>query len=472
MPATHPHILKICTDQHAPNVLGYAGDPHVRTPHLDALAAGGTRFDNHYAACPICVPGRFSMLSGRMPSELGAPYFECTLPPDTPTYMRHFAQRGYQTTCVGKMHFHGQEQMHGWMFRPYGDMQVPHHHAQYVPDYAAKRDVTGGRLERPVDMAAEGGYNSWMLKHAGPGETGNQRWDASVTRETVENLKDYFTPSFIDEIYQGDRPLLFEVSFKTPHCPFVCEQGLFDHYMEVLPPPRHPELPEGYAAFVRRKAANDLRGEPTAAMERRARAAYWGLVEWVDARIGEVLACLEELGVRDQFVVQFTADHGEMAGENGLWQKHLPHEMSARVPFLLQGPGIPAGRVVRENTSHLDLFPTLCDLAGLDAPDHLGDAPWHGRSMLPLLADDAAGERIVLSEFRAHRDDVRAEGLPDGIWWVMAKRGDVKLVDYGSEAELFDLSEDPDERRPLPEKTRKVGDLREVIDNYRRSVRN
>ncbi|MEM8495468.1 MAG: sulfatase-like hydrolase/transferase, partial [Planctomycetota bacterium] len=390
------------------------------------------------------------------------------LPLDTRTYMRHFTERGYQTTCVGKMHFHGPDQMYGWMFRPYGDMQMLRH--AYESGYAVERDITGGSPFRPIDRGDVGGYNAWMLANAGPGDTGNMRWDDSVTREAIENLTDYFTPSFIDEMYQGERPLLFEVSFKSPHCPFVCPPDLFEYYMDVLPGPKYPHLPEDAPRFVLNKASNDLPDSITPEMNRRARAAYWGLTEWIDARIGEVLSCLEKLGLRDRFVVQFTADHGEMAGEHGLWQKHLFYEQSVRVPFVLQGPGIPAGRVVRENTSHLDLYPTLCDLAGLDAPD-LGSEPFAGRSMVPLLTSDTEGERVVLSEFRAPDGDGRAEGLPGGVWGVMAKRGDMKLIDYGNgERQLFDLAADPDERNHLSNSDVGAGGLDEVIALYRSTV--
>ncbi|MEM1012296.1 MAG: sulfatase-like hydrolase/transferase [Planctomycetota bacterium] len=467
----NPHVLKICADQLSPHVLGYAGDPHARTPNLDALAAAGTRFDNHYAACPICIPGRLSMLTGRMPTDLGTPHFEDTLPAGTHTYPLHFAQRGYQTTCVGKMHFHGQEQMHGWMYRPFGDMQMLGH--QHLDSYEVARDVTGGNPHRPIRYEAAGGYNAWMLQNAGPGDTGNIRLDRSVTRESIENLIDYFTPSFIDEVYQGDRPLLFETSYKTPHCPFVCPPDLFEYYMDVLPPPTHSDLPDDLPTFLQNKAANDVPDHITPEHIRRARAAYWGLVEWLDGQVGQVLACLDELGLRDQFIIQFTADHGEMAGEHGLWQKHIFYEQSVRIPMILQGPGIPENHVVRSNTSHLDLFPTLCDLAGLDGPDlgEVGDEPWSGRSLVPLLSDDGDAQRLVLSEFRAPAGNGRAEGLPEGVWIVMAKQGPLKLIDYGNgERRGFDLTQEPDERHATTINDR-FASLEAAITRYREQPR-
>jgi choline-sulfatase len=150
----------------------------------------------------------------------------------------------------------------------------------------------------------------------------------------------------------------------------------------------------------------------------------------MDAQIGLVLETLEELGVRDEFVVHYTSDHGEMAGEHGLWGKHCFYEESVRVPMILSGPGIPAGRRVQENVSHVDVYPTLCELGGLPVPDGL-----RGQSMLPLLEQDTPGRRTVFSEVYS-----------GGNVALMAKRGDVKYIWYSEGAgQLFDLSQDPEE---------------------------
>ncbi len=439
----HPHILKICSDQHSPLVCGFAGDPVVRTPNLDRLAERGTVFDNHYCASPICVPGRYSMITGRLPRELNRYYLQSVLPLETPTYMRHFAQHGYQTTCVGKMHFHGPEQMHGWMFRPYGDMQAFHGH---IPGYDPSKDVSRDwPTPRTVNYDDDGGYTPWMLKHAGPGDTGFARFDRSVTRESVENLTDYFTPSFIDEMYQADRPLLFEVSFKGPHCPFVAPEEYFEQYRGRIGLPR-TEMPGDVPPMMRRRMEQDEPPDITDAMRVTAREGYWALVQFLDDQIGAVVDTLETLGVLDDFVIMYTSDHGEMVGERGLWQKQVMYEPSVRVPMLLAGPGIPAGRRVRENTSHLDLFATMCDLANLPQPD----APL-GRSMRPLWTDDTTGQRTVLSEFFSapkHGHSLTDDGSFTRL--EMAKRGGMKLVRYSDgDTELFDVDHDPDELHNL-----------------------
>jgi len=420
MPPRHPNILKLCSDEHSPFVCGYAGDPWVRTPNLDRLAAEGTVFENCYATNPICVPGRNSMICGKLVRELGTPYYHDVLPLESHTYMRHFAQRGYQTTCVGKQHFHGPEQMYGWMFRPYGDMEVMNN--SNIPGYSPDKDVAGELQRRGRGLA------HWV-RSARPGREGFMLFDESVTREAVLHLEDYYSGMIIPR-YMPERPLLYEVSWKTPHWPFIAPPELFDLYRRIVGPPAKPP-PENPVPYIRRKHEGDQPDDVTDEQVLNARAAYWGLVEYTDRQVGIVLDALDRLGVRDDFVVMYCSDHGEMAGERGLWGKHCFYEESARVPMILAGPGIPKGRRVRENVSLMDVFATLCDLAGLPAPEDL-----RGPSMVPLLDGPGAfGERTVFSEL--YLGEVSS---------VMAKRGDVKYVCYSDGArELYDLSHDPGE---------------------------
>ncbi len=421
----HPHILKFCSDEHTAAIAGYAGDPWVRTPNLDRLAADGVSFERCYANNPICVPGRYSMLTGLLPRETGTPMFQDLLPLESQTYMRYFAQHGYMTTCVGKMHFHGPEQMYGWMLRPYGDMEV-YNHAR-IPGYDVGNDVTGELGSgRTHDYAAYGGGLPFMIKTAGPGEHGFMQFDRLVTESARVHLRDYFQ-YLIHTQYAGGRPLLFEVSFKTPHWPFICPQELYDYYREILPPPKLPvteDLPPALQAKARRDSA-----DCTDEQVRNARATYYGLVEWMDRQIGLVLDVLDDMGMYDDFVIMYCTDHGEIAGERGMWGKKTFYDESARVPMLLAGPGLPAGRTVTGNCSLIDVFPTLTELAGLPAPPKI-----RGRSMLLLLNDDVDDDRIVFSE------------LFDGGESFMAMRGDMKYVYYqDGSRQLFDLGKDPEE---------------------------
>jgi len=434
----HPHILKITSDQHSPFVSGFAGDPWVRTPNLDRLAESGVVFENHYCANPVCLPGRNSMITGRLPRKLGTPYFWDVLPSDVPTYMSHFSCYGYQTTCVGKMHFHGQDQMHGWLFRPYGDMETLIR--ENLPDYERELDLYAG-AQVNVKISDYGGYNPYMLKTARPGTDKFMLFDESVTRESCLHLRDYFS-TLISEYYQGERPLLFEVSFKTPHAPFICPPDLFNYYYDVVEPPRKPRDPHA-PPQIKQRQKSDQPEDITEEMVRRSRAGYWGLVQWMDEQIGLVLNALEQTGMRDRFFVMYTSDHGELAGERGLWQKSCFYEESARVPMIIAGWDLPHGRRIQSNTSHLDIFPTLCDIAGLPVPEDISS-----QSMLPLIASDANDEQIVISEYY-----LEGGGLPENGGQrngMMAKKGSFKYIDYcDGSAELFDLAQDPDEQRNL-----------------------
>jgi choline-sulfatase len=432
----HKHILKLCSDQHSPVVAGYAGDGLVRTPNMDRLAANGTVFENHYCNSPVCTPGRYSMLTGRMPGELNTFGFSDILPLDTHTYMRHFSQHGYQTTCVGKMHFHGPEQMYGWMYRPFGDMEV--YDSSCIPGYSAEKDICHGVKKakeiqkKNIRAAQPGGKHLHRFKTAGPGEDQFMIFDKSATREAVINLKNYFKGTIDLKYFGSPRPLLYEVSWKTPHNPFVGLPELYAYYRDQIDLPKKrvtSDNIDNYPPALRERIEKYMTEEITDEMIRNARAAYYALVEFTDRQIGIVLDALEELEILDDFYIMYTSDHGEMAGEHGLWDKNCFYEESVRIPMILSGFDVPKGKKVTANTSHLDIFPTLCDMGNLPTPADL-----KGRSLLPMISEDTPDERIVLSE--RHID----------ISLFMAKYKNIKYVEYtDGNSQLFDLEKDPAE---------------------------
>lgn len=410
-----PHnILILCSDEHSPQVMGCMGDPLVRTPNMDRLAARGVLFENTYCNNPICVPGRYSTLTGKYIRDIGSLQYGDGLDPTTWTYPKHFAAAGWQTTCTGKQHFMGLEQMHGWMFRPQGDMELVDGHRK-MPGYDAEADSYPPRK-------GGGGMKRWV-QDARPGNDGLIIFDESATREACIHLRDYYR-SDIMPVYSGERPLLFQVGWKTPHWPFIAPQELYDYYRERVEMPMAPE--DGDAMFP---------GELTDEEILNARAAYWGLVEYTDQQIGKVLGTLEDLGVLDDFIIIYMSDHAELAGEHGRWGKTTSHEWSARVPFIISGPGIPQGKRVQENISLVDIFPTICDYSGLETPADL-----RGDSLRSLIeGEDTIDERIVISEFFYNQKGTAG--------WVMAKKGTVKLtrtLKDGS-SRLYDLTGDPNE---------------------------
>lgn len=430
------HQLILCSDQHAPGISGFAGDPLVRTPNLDALANRGAVYENHYCNNPVCTPGRYSMLTGLMPRENKTLFFEDVLPSSAYTYMHHFAKYGYMTTCVGKMHFHGQDQMHGWMYRPYGDMEMFDH--TLIDGYLGDDDVVGGPAAAHENMSIKyedyEGYTPYMLKTAGSGEDQFMLFDLSVTRESIINLKNYFR-GIIDQKYLNSRPLLFQVSFKGPHCPFVAPKELFDYYREKITMPTKAFEAEdltGIPKYILDRHMNDEPESITKDMILDARASYYGLIEFMDQQIGEVLDVLREMGILDEFDIMYTSDHGELAGAHGLWQKGCFYEESVRVPMIIVGETVPKGVRVKTNTSHMDMFPTLCEMANIDKPKAI-----RGTSMLEFCEEEK--DRAVFSEWFGKEEKGTSQ-------WEMIKYGNLKYIDYNDgSSQMFDLSKDKEE---------------------------
>lgn len=443
-----PHVLVLMSDEHCPQVTGCYGDPLVRTPNLDRLAASGTLFERAYCNNPICVPGRYSILTGRLPREIGSTRFDHGLDPGQLTYPRHFAEHGYQTTCVGKMHFQGLEQMHGWMSRPFGDMDVLNH--AKLPGHRGP--------QRPPDVPHT--LSDWVAQ-ARPGMDGFITFDEHVTAVARTTLLDYFRQLCNPRRSHTTRPLLCQVSWKTPHWPFWAPPEYFNHYIQHIGLPEIPPPDPGDEhPWMTHKHKWEQPYANTDEQIRRARAAYWGLVQYVDRQVGLVLGVLDELGLRDQFLIVYHSDHGEMAGNHGSWGKGCMYEHSVRVPLIFSWPGrIPQGRRVRENVSNLDLFPTLCDYCGLETPRALS-----GDSLRPLIDGDAAaadrfGQRAIISEFFQAGHDPQ----------VMALRGDVKFISHGAKypAQMFDLAADPHELRNAAEDAAyadRRAELQTVID--------
>lgn len=426
-----PHnILILCSDEHAPQVMGCAGDPLVRTPNMDRLAKRGVNFTNAYCANPVCVPGRYSKMTGQLPREIGSLCYGEGMDPKTWTYPKHFSAAGWQTTCVGKQHFMGTEQMHGWMYRPYGDMELTNGFRK-MPLYDAEKDPYPGRPDAPNST------KHWV-ENAGPSNKGFMIFDESVTRETGIFIDDFYNHSILP-VYNSQRPLLLEVSWKTPHLPFFAPEDLYEYYRERITMPKFPMI-EGETQVETDKFEPDK--DVTSEQILNARAAYWGLVEYTDQQIGKVLDFLETEGTLDDFIIIYISDHGEFAGERGRWGKSLGYEWSSRVPFIVSGPGIPEGKTISENVSLMDIYPTICEYAGLEIPEGL-----RGDSLKPLIdaeeAPEEFKERIVFSE-RFEKSSMEAS-------WVMAKKSDMKYIYYrgGNKVELFDLAKDIDELENL-----------------------
>ncbi len=367
-----PNILLVMADQLAAPFLPAYGGPAI-TPAIDRLAADGVVFESAYTNSPLCAPARFAMMAGQLNSRIGAYDNASEFVSSIPTFAHYLRSAGYQTSLIGKMHFVGADQLHGFEDRLTTDI--------YPADFGWT----------PNWADPDGRFDWWFhnmdsVVNAGVAEASNQLdYDDDVGYQAVRKLRDLARTS-------DERPWFVTVSFTHPHDPYVARREFWDRYdhdaipMPAVGPIATAEL-DPHSLRLSRVISSDV-AAITDEQIRTARHAYLANVSYVDDHVDEIITTLDRLGLRDDTVVVFTADHGDMLGERGLWYKMNYFEHSARIPMIVNAPGrVAAGRCATP-TSLLDVAPTLLDLAGADIPDTLD-----GESLLSI-----AGARPTSSE--------------------------------------------------------------------------
>lgn len=420
--ARPPNVLLIMTDQHAPGVAGFAGDPVVRTQNLDALAREGTYFRNAACTSPICTPSRMSLLTGKDVHHCGAWGNHWVIFPEHITVAQHFGNHGYATSLVGKMHFGGRDQMQGFQRRPYGDLRH-------------------GLGHQPEPLSLFPGYNA--AQSAGPSEIPESLMqDVVVAREALAQILE-------QRDIEPDRPWLTVASFGRPHPPLTSPGRYLRHYRGRVPAADPDDMgPDVLEPFARRRYESSRNGL-TAEQARYGREAYYAAVDFVDDCIGELLSGLRRTGALDDTIVIYTADHGEMANTYGLWNKTLYFEPSAGVPLVISVPGA-GGATIDTPISLMDLFPTLCGLTGLPAPEGLDGVDFSSH----IMGGPPPRARIP-STFMTYGNRVGHGITPDGgpgSAWRSIRDKRWKYVEIrDSHPLLFDLVDDPTERINLAE---------------------
>ena len=419
-----PNIVVVMADQLAPHFTGAYGHGLARTPHLDALAARGMRFDAAYCNSPLCAPSRFAFMSGQLVSRIAAYDNAAEFRASVPTFAHYLRALGYRTCLAGKMHFVGPDQKHGFEDRVTTDI--------YPADFAWTPD-----WEAP-DERIEAWYHD-MSSVTGSGvavATYQTDYDDEVgfaaRRWLIERARDRGA---------GDEaPFMLVASFFHPHDPYVALPQWWDLYRdeeidvpEALPLEAHDPMSRRVMDGIEASAV-----APTPEQVRRARRAYLANVSYFDDHLGRIVAALRDTGELDRTVVVVTADHGDMLGERGLWYKMTFFEHSARVPLVMAGPGVARGTAPNA-CSLVDLLPTFLEIAGGDEA-MLGE-PIDGRSLMPLARGEADPVDEAIGEYCA-------EMTP---WPVlMIRRGRFKYVHCDVDPpQLYDLAADPGERRNL-----------------------
>ena len=429
------NVLWLMSDQHNARCAGYAGHPDVKTPNLDRIAANGVNFANGFANNPICSPSRICYMTGRyMHSHRMFGNNHAEYPHSNPDTMAcRFRRDGYQTGLFGKSHMIRKWDEDGFERIRYTDLcdsrrNDPRttHYFQYLVNNGIADLYEEGNPREDTMFTMDGSAPSRLpYEHSIEHFTGN------------ETLK------FLEE-RDSSRPFYIHMSFQRPHAPIAPAAEYFDMY-----DPDKLTLPDSMVDYFENKFASkpdfirnrvkDGCSYPLATEDekrlRRCLASYYALISCIDMEIGRVLDYLEETGELDNTIIYYTADHGDFAGEHGLFHKNLGlYDSIHRTPYLLSYPGSPEGLVPEAFAESVDLYPTLCELCGVDVPDCVD-----GESLIPVINGSKPGKREAYCEW---------EWNTDGITKLSAVcNKDFRLVHLGKEGEgeLYDLQKDPGE---------------------------
>lgn len=419
-----PNILVIQVDQMTASILPAYGNKLAKTPHIDALAASGTVFENHYTPFPLCVPSRMAMLTGRLANNIAQWDNAIELPAAVPTLAHYLRNVGYNTILCGKMHFIGPDQVHGFNERITTDI--------YPANFAWTPDWIVGERYRPT------GINPRAVVEAGICKRSLQMdYDDEVENVGIQKLYDLAR-------YGRDKPWLLWMSFTHPHSPFMIPQKYWDLYdhdevdMPKVPPIAEEDL-DTMSRWLYYAHGHDLLTIDEEHV-RNARHAYYGMTSYLDDKVGRIMDVLEEMDLADDTIVVFTSDHGEMLGERGFWFKQYFYENSTSIPLIIKYPGKQKAHRVPELVSLIDLLPTMMEWAVGD--DWEAVSPLDGRSLHGLATNTETNwDNRVISEYTG-------EGVVAPC--RMLRRDNYKYIyTHGHPAQLFDLDSDPLELNDL-----------------------
>jgi len=430
-PRGRPNFLFVLSDQHRHDWLGCAGTVPVRTPNLDALAAGGARFTRVYCASPVCGPSRACLASGLDYDRCGVPNHTVNYPIERPTYYGHLRDAGYHVMGCGKFDLH--KATHNWgidgqhLLREWG--------FSAGIDNAGKRDALSGTPQHPRDP---------YLKYL------SDRGLAEAHIADFKSRQDYLStqPTPLDDEAYCDnwigrqalrqlqdkpagQPWHLVVNFAGPHEPMDVTAAMHEWYRR--PPVSFP-MP--------------IDGDPRYAPEQlqQVQSNYAAMVQNIDRWVGVFIQHLQERQELENTIVVYSSDHGEMLGDHRRWGKCVPYEASVRVPLIVAGPGVQRGAVVDSLASHIDIGATFLDYA---AAKPLTDVD--SRSLRPLLtgANDLNRSHVLsgLGPWRMVFDG--RFKLAVGFHAGMTTSEIMRQRTIGSQTLLWDLQDDPAETHDL-----------------------
>jgi iduronate 2-sulfatase len=462
-----PNVLFIAIDDLKP-LLGCYGASWIKSPNIDRLASRGTRFSANYCQVSFCAPSRFSLLTGLRPDTTHIvvnPAKQDDLLrkrfPDIVTLPQHFKNNGFLTCVMGKV-FDGRTVDDG------------HDTASWSVPYVRRFDEAPGGLGKPPGY--QNTSTQQQLTAAAPGTQGppvesadvpdNAYYDGAMARTGAAKIR---------EFAKAKQPFFLAVGFLRPHLPFIAPKKYWDLYNRAkLPLAPFQTMPVGsphdlafYSNSGELRAWSDVpkTGPIPEALQRELIHGYAASVSYSDANVGLLMAALGESGALENTIVCLWGDHGWHLGEHGHWGKVTNYEDATRAPLIIAAPGHRQGAEVKAITEFLDVYPTLCDLAGLSKPAHL-----QGTSLTPLLGE----VRTTLHE--AAISQMTPNASKDGVMgWTLRtpryryiewRRADLstetpRITDQVESVELYDYQTDPLERENLAGKPDHLAALKE-----------
>jgi len=398
---------------------------------MDALSARGVRFDMAFCNQAVCSPSRNSLMTGLRPQTIGVydlPTHFRLAAPDAVTLSQYFLQHGYHAAGLGKIYHTGhgnKDDKRSWStdsWRPKAASYVDKHNV------AAMRPDSRGRMRGPATESADVSDETYA--------------DGLIAAEAVKRLESYKA--------KPDQPFFLAVGFLKPHLPFIAPKQYWDLYdPDALPMPQTDGAPEGapsYAATnsgeLRSYSDMPKQGAVNEATTRHLIHGYYAATSYTDAQIGKLLDALNRLELADNTIVALWGDHGWHLGDHGMWCKHTNYEQAARIPVIVSAPGGARGVASSAMVETVDLYPTLCELSGLQPPKAID-----GRSFAPVVQQSSRQARDYVTHVypRGNRlgRAIRTSRYRMVEWKVP---GDAASA---AEIELYDYQNDPLETKNL-----------------------
>jgi uncharacterized sulfatase len=458
----HPNVLLIIADDLRDRV-GCYGNPDVKTPNIDSLAARGLRFDRAYCQYSVCDPSRSSFLTGLRPEQTrvwdNKTCFRDNLP-DAVTLPQCFRENGYYTAGYGKV-FHSISRD----FEKWADATNSWDDCHEAPQNGDVKAYVRRDNQKNPPVAHDEDFSQEPAIVQGRNLTGGVLkwcyWGATVGPDDLE--PDYQTASSAIAAMDkaGNKPWFIAAGFHRPHDPFICPKKYFDLYPLASlklyhdPADMSKTLPLAIPAGLDYESFQKFSDEDKLEFMR----SYYACTSFMDAQVGRLLGELDRRNAWTNTIVIFMGDNGYHLGERKWWNKVTLFERACRIPYMMAGAGVPAGRVCEAPTEMVDLYPTLLDLCRVNPP---AGETLAGETFRPLLENpDSPGKGCAFTMVTRGKNNLIGRSVRTSRWrlteWDGGKEG----------IELYDEANDPEENHNLaaaPKYSELVGSLRAMFD--------